>query len=366
MLQPTANGSGKFFCGFALAIVLVLGSVAAASWTLDVAGAYHSKSAAAQEFADNYAQRLIESSHGLLFVNRERAIKIAIARRHPGDCYVTGSSRHLGVSAPLLPALAGECRQSTNLAVSGGTLEDAFIFAAEAVQRAEPRILIFGLDPWMFRRHSGAGWIEFEDEYSAARAHFGIERRAGASIAAAESVLRKFENLINFHYLWRSIVNWLRQEGRPDRPEIIAVSQDRANVPSDRSVLLPDGRQVPSETELAKGSPPDHLIGDGGYRLQDPLLNPVLIGEFEVMLKSLRQRGISVRFLLIPYHPKVWQCRRPSVCKSLLSIEAVISEIARRHGIPVVGGYRPDVFGLERAHYTDDIHIVPEALARLR
>lgn len=345
----------RFILSFTAGAAIVLLLIAVGNVVFDAAGVFHFTSPKFQAYVRSYAARLPHAEYGLKYPPYERAIKIAIAEASQAPCYVTGSSRHMQVGRDVIPGLAESCGSVTNLAVSGGTFEDLLIFMAILVENPAARRVYVGVDPWSLFRHRGAGWVDFADRYYAARQKFGIDPLT--TFSQTDHVFRNIGHAISLDYLVKSVKAYLSGGGNVADLHLVEYASQDQQFNSGSNALLPDGTLLYPGVYLAKTPPPDHLIGPGTFNLTAKPVDQAVIAEIDELIRETRKRNIEFSFVLVPYHPKVFQCERQWVCQAILEAEIQIRIIAAKHGIEVIGSYDPGKMMVSREDYLDDIHV---------
>lgn len=354
--------SGRFILSFTACAAIVLSLVAASNVVFDAAGVFHFSSPKFQAYVRSYAARLPQAGHGLKYPPYERAIKIAIAEAATAPCYVTGSSRHMQVGRDGIPGLPAACGSVTNLAVSGGTFEDLLIFMAILADKPGVRRVYVGVDPWSLFRQRGAGWVDFADRYYAARQKFGIDPLS--TFSRTDHVFQNIANAISLDYLIKSVKAYLAGGENTADLQLVEYASQEQQLNSGRNALLPDGTLLYPGVYLAKTPPPDHLVGPGTFNLSTSPFDQAVIDEMEAVIREARKRGIEISFILMPYHPKVFQCERKWVCQAIINAEAQARAIAGRHGVEVIGSYDPAHMMVGREDYLDDIHVSGGSILR--
>jgi hypothetical protein len=291
-------------------------------------------------------------------VNPERSVKIHLAQQADADCYVIGSSQEMQIDIGTMPFLAEKCQEVINLAVSGATFEDFVTAAGRVANNAHARHVFVGLHPWSFRAEADKRWTEEEQAYVEAREFFGLPK---VKISGIGDVAR-FRNLINGAYLIRNLEELWRNVLKGAGPLSVKSSTEATDT---EDIYMRTGRLVYSRSYLSDKPMPLNNIGTGEYKIGAPIFNAAAITEFERILEILNNRGIMVDFFLMPYHPKVLACGKPLVCEALKTIEALVRETARRHGIAVIGGYDPRPFGFQPEDFLDEMHLSAAALSNI-
>jgi hypothetical protein len=352
----------KFMVAFFATALLVLALIAAGNILFDAAGVFHLSSPRFQRFINSYVPRLQHAAYGLKLPPYERSIKIALAEAVDTQCYVIGSSRHMSIRNDSFPEIQNSCNATTNLAVSGGTFEDMVILSGIIVDKKRIKHLYIGVDPWTLSRQRGAGWVDFKDRYYWARQKFRLDPLS--TISQNEFFFQDAINTISMDYLIKSIRSFLSNGSNPNNLRIVEYSSATDRINSGGNTLLSDGSLVYPASFLDKTPPPDHLVGDGSFNLDSTVADQEVIHEFVTIVRAIRERDIRISLVLMPYHPKVFLCRKEWVCAAIDRSEQRIRKIAREQGIETLGSYDPNKVAVTREDFLDDLHVSEGAVAK--
>ena len=340
--------------GAALAVVC---AGAVVNYVVDVRQIYVGSGGAS--YYDRYAQQLVQSKYGLVGNSFPRPIKLRLAELSDADCYVTGSSREMQIDIETMPALGKVCRKVTNLAVSRGAFEDLVAAAGKVAANPHARRLFIGVQSWGFRRAADDGWSEEPDAYLRARAMFHLKAEPNAHAGASA----KLQNLINGEYLLRNLeAVWDSGIGHSPFPPIVAIGPD-GQAPGDKDeIFCPDGRLQYSRSAVAKIPMPVAAVGEGSYKLSPtvPAFDPAVAAEYRSIAEMLKERGIVTEYILMPFHPKIWECAKPFVCATLTTVERDLRSLAQQQGAKVLGSFDPRKLGLDWRSFMDDMHLAQQ------
>jgi hypothetical protein len=343
----------RFFIACVLAAATGLGAVAVVNYMVDVNGIYHTRGL--QKYVAEYVQRMTASPFGVGQITYERAVKIELARFTSADCYVTGSSKEMGIALDHVPTLKTQCSSLINLGESGGSYEDAVTLLAIVVAKKAKSVFI-GIGPWFFLFNADRRWTEFASEYQEARAFFGL-KPVSNSIQAEKGM-----NLINGVYFARNLEALFKRKGNK-LPPIVEALADGSNLADDDAIYRPDGSLAYSRTFLAYAKIQD-AAECRDYRVKSPFTSLAVIQEFEHVVQRMRAKGINVTLVLMPYHPGVFRCSGLTV-PATEKTERAVKEISANLNIPVIGSYDPNKFRLKAADFYDFMHVRMESLDKV-
>jgi hypothetical protein len=285
-------------------------------------------------------KQLVQSDHGLIVTNdtwNERDLKHALALRPTtSQCAVIGSSRVMQISSSRKErSLSDICPSLINLGVSGASLED-FLALSETILRNEkpPKVIVFGIDLSNFNFNRDSRWISHKQKF------FNIKSKLEGEYPEDNSfsTLALIRNLINREYLLRSIK--LLRSGKT-RPFKNAQKFDH-QVGLDNPLLLPDGSLIYSDrydnraSEII-GIPLGNVIKIRGSRW----VNEKAVELFIRLVNHLQQKKFKIIFVLVPYHPAVWDIAEQFEITEINIVESKVHEIGRLTGVQVIGSYNP-------------------------
>jgi len=345
------------------ACAAVMVGAAALNFSVDSESNFALRGQDGQHVVERYVAKLRESKSGLVMIEQDRLVKAELARQSTDDCYVIGSSHVFQFDAMTVPAIFERCHGVTNLSVSAGGVEDFVALAGILAMRADHLRLYVEISPWSLRPNPSTIWTEYEDAYDRGRATLGLGERTFKLPRA----LDEWEGLFRADY---AIMNMKFVADHEFRGRAEKAARVFAGVPSDEAkddevVNLPDGRLSYPAAMLQSVPPDPALVGDGGFNMADPALDPTTILEMERVVRILIDRGHKITFVMTPYHPSVVACRTPSVCRTLQTVENFARQAALRWKVPLIGSFDPRPFGLTKQDFMDDMHLLLSGLAKL-
>jgi len=346
----------------ALACIVVSCAAAGINFFIDSKSNFALSGEAGARVVERYVAKLRESATGLVMVEQDRLVKAELARQSADDCYVIGSSHLFQFDATTAPRVFEGCRSVANLAVSAGGFEDFVALAGILAAREDHLKFFVEIAPWSLRPNPAPLWTEYEHVYDRGRMVFALGQRPfGFSNVLGEwaGLFRADYAIMNLKFLAEHGF-WIGSEGAAREFRGVPASEAK----DDEVVFLPDGR-LGYPAVLLQSAPPDPaLIGDGGFNMADPALDPTTISELEHTVAYLLRRGHKVTFVMTPYHPSVTACRTPSVCRTLQAVETFARQVAIGWNVPLIGGFDPRPFGLIRQDFMDDMHLLSSGLSK--
>ena len=298
-------------------------------------------------------KQLVQSDHGIIVKNdtwNERDLKHALALRPTtAQCAVIGSSHIMQISSLRKERLLSDnCPSLINLGVSGASLED-YLALSEAILRNEkpPKVIVFGIDPWSLNFNRDSRWVRYKQNFFNIKSKLEGEYHDDNS----SSTLALMRNLINREYLLRS-VQLIRSERRP----IKNVQEFDHQVGLDDPVLLPDGSLIYSGKYM-RNAFASKISGIHGFGIRGPRwVTEKAVELFIRLVNHLQQQKFKIIFVLVPYHPAVWNIAEHSAVTAINVVESKVHEIARSTGVQVVGSYNPSNIGCTADEFFDAVH----------
>lgn len=344
----------SFLVAFTATCAATVAAVATANYTLDVGGVYGHSSQGPQTYVD----RLLSSKAGLVKPqSSERRIKEQLVARGKADCYVTGSSHEMGLSLDRAPSLKAHCGSLINLAVPGGSYEDALI-TMHAVAGRKGSVVILGIGPWFYKRNSDSRWQELGDAYARARGFFFHE--LGQAPVLVEN--GKLRNLINGDYFLRNVKSVLSSE----REAFVAIEADGDALREDDAIIRQDGSLSYSRQFVAASHPRKEDVACSDYKVAQPYVDQMVVAEFASAVEHLRESGIRLVFQLTPYHPGVYKCTTGHTVAALKAAEEATRQLSVQLDAPVWGAYDPKFHGMTGQDFFDLMHVDTDSLWKLK
>jgi hypothetical protein len=134
--------------------------------------------------------------------------------------------------------------------------------------------------------------------------------------------------------------------------------------------LLPDGSITWSNQRMALFTQERTLSESIAFadlrQNSPPLVDPKGVEAFEVLLKFLKDKGVSVYLVKPPFNPTYYdRLRGTPYAEGLDRIESLIQRIANDHKLPVFGSYDPHELGCTSAMYIDAEHSNDKCLQKI-
>lgn len=339
----------SYLSGFAAGFVLLLAAVAVVNYVTDPAQLFHTgyETALADELIGGRA--ILKPSH-----YNERLLQrlIAAKRTNPPAIAVIGSSRVLGIDLETI----GATETFFNHGVSGATMPD--LLAIVQILREQsylPRVVVIGIDPWIFNHsYKSSSWQTIGQHYAT------IARALGLSAIPPQQTGHPTLELISLAYTLESL-KFLAGDTSPRelRPVQVSELSRTPGVPA----LLPDGTLRFEESEernsksvveasvrtYAKGP----IYGVETFRS----LDPIALLTLQRLLLFLQREGARPILLFSPYHPVVYRefYKNPAYAP-ILESEFRVVDLGKQLGVEVRGSFDPERSHCENSDFLDGTH----------
>jgi len=271
--------------------------------------------------------------------------------RQPKQIVAMGSSRALQIRSQLFGGYS-----FFNNGVNGASLEDFIaIYQLYRSWGLKPEAVILDLDPWLLNRNNGLPyWGTLAEEYSEAVRGWGVS--APPPLLAQRLWLTRRSELFSPSYFQNSI-------------KALAANNEgyyatRATSSSDVNIRLSDGSLVYSSDYTDRPADVvrlaaiayadiDPVYGLGNFRELDPELGDL----FKVFVRSMKQDGVRVVFLLPPYHPEAYtRLIQSNQYKIIVKAQGFFTNFAAQENITTLGSYDPAEAGCDEGDFIDGMH----------
>lgn len=289
--------------------------------------------------------------------------KFYIEGLHQGyNVTILGSSRAMAIHSYMVRG-----RTFFNHSVSGASLQDhVAILELYALHQLRMNTIIIELDPWLLNANNGQQqWLELSSEYHAAIRRLGLSpgRNNMNDLDLFSDAGRYFE-LISPSYFQESWRIWLLSLRDPD--SVPGDYYPTSEVVGQTAIRLSDGSLSPGIQERSAESPNVNVQNAVITLRNFNRLDPDLKRLFETQILSLQDDGVTVLFLLTPYHPDAYEFLIQSLEYGMLvEAQKYFTEFAAAHGIILLGSYNPVEAGCTGNEFYDEQHPREECFERI-
>ena len=232
-----------------------------------------------------------------------------------------------------------------NVSVSAANIADIYALAPSALARTGADRVVIGLDPWILNENSGQ-----DPRSSLEQASLSWKRSVEQNLPFAPLPLeesdRNPEDLSIVSTVYEAI-NSSQNSLVPttSSPELLAKrSVDGAHIyPREYSTMSQDDIEGEFDEILRREDMDNFEFREESLR------------ELRDLVLYLRRNSIEVNFLLSPYHPGLYEEIEDST-QGFLDAEEAFRELSEELGVPIYGGYKPEVLGCSADDFFDGWH----------
>ena len=266
----------------------------------------------------------------------------------PVDTVVVGSSRVMQINSRIMG------HDIQNLAVSGASIEDDISLGLEALAKLNYQNIYISADPWLINLHDG------QERY--------------------QSINELYDYWINRMYGNQPLSQFLDIELNKkinETPETLLRSLrkflllNKRTIPVDESIeayakKAYDGFNIYNDTYVNRTP---ELIVSGfnsnlNFGMEDFEYDTQAIKHLEAFVAYLQRNGVSVNFILSPYHPEVYR-KMVEEKPIFLEIEDWYRTFAQKNNIRVIGSYDAISLGFTSNDFYDGMHPKTSCMQKL-
>lgn len=317
---------------------------------------------------EKYVSILKKSKYGLVQENwNERVVKITLAKEFTdSDCIIMGSSHVMQISAIRNTGnINKQCKSLINLGVSGGSLEDIFIFSNIVLNnKISPKQVFISIDPWTLKFNMDSRYLIHEENYINMLEELSIKNVKNISYES-----KILTNLINKEYFFNSLRLLVESDKRIfDFSEIEKVNEKfDFRYGYTKTVTLPDGSHIYNTSWIKKQSE-DILklpYGGGDYKISGEPYHDSAVIAFAKLLEFYNKKDITISFLLTPYHPNVFKNGDTNIVQHMNKVNEKIVQLATQHDIKIYGSFYPNKLNCNENEFYDFMHATSECLNKI-
>ncbi len=272
-------------------------------------------------------------------------------RRAP-DVVVLGSSRVMEIGSGFFPD-----REVLNCGVSHGDINDviSIIGLLDSLHRL-PSEFVIGVDHFLL---GNGGTQEWESLYPY---HQYFLRAVGLSGAGKEqqgdaNSYRTINSLFSLNYFEASLNFMIHRHSKRyvDAGHSMPSGSGRL---SDGTVwYAPDYRHP----DIQKTAIDAKITGQ---KLGIPVLDPGKIRLFEAMIDFLQAKKVSLKFIMIPYHPEFYKAVKEGQAPELSAWDTLLRTTVAKKNIFLSGSFDADSIGMPVACFYDMYHCSGESIKK--
>jgi hypothetical protein len=302
-----------------------------------------------------------------LWAYDERLVQryVAQALREPPSVLVLGSSRMLQMHRPSWSRSSFQ-----NASVSGGSMVDLMALYHLYLQPPgpAPKIILFGIDPWMLREENVPEGHSLAAEYRISRHELGLlpapRGRSTSLFGPKVELLRTltsptyFQLALKYLVLTRGRKASMRATTDTAAPDPIRRAD--GSITYEAATRRRSQKQVDEEARAYAAADP--IYGLGGFSRIDA----EAAQELGALFRDATRRGSCAVVVFMPYHPTVYNALATSPRYSVsMSVGSFVRKLARSAGVTVVGDYDPAAAGVTAMDFYDGMHVTEATSNRI-
>ncbi|MDY0117043.1 MAG: hypothetical protein RBR59_05675 [Sulfurimonadaceae bacterium] len=319
-------------------------------------------------YTNQYISKLKKANNGLVQNDwNERTVKTAFAKNFiDNDCVILGSSHIMGISSVRNTGnITNQCKKVLNLGVSGGSIEDMFVFSNIILsKKILPNQVFLSIDPWTLKFDMDIRYLMNKDYYVEMLKKLDIVMEIDNSYE--NKVLK---NLINKEYFLKSI-ELLRDSNEKlfNFSKIEEVNTTfNMNNGYKKAVTLSDGSHIYANSwiQKQKESIKNIPIGGGDYKISGDIYDEKVIDNLEKLIKFYQEGGVKVNFLITPYHPNVFKQGNTKPVVHMKAITKKVLDLSNKFDILIYGSFNPEMISCNENEFFDFMHATSECLNKI-
>ena len=241
-----------------------------------------------------------------------------------------------------------------NVAVSGSSVEDDIAILGLATTKFNPKVLLIGVDPWLFNSESGQNrWKSLDTEFNHA---ISLIKSVDSNVVSQSGTFFQQDSSANSLY---KMLNGIYDN--VNRSKIYAAD----DVPDIRDKIRRDGSRVYNTVYSSKSRiEVEQGFGDLlNYAMENYKFSQIAKENFESSIIHYRKK-YNIALVLSPYHPKLYDLmknRKPIY----LDVEQQFRNLASALDVSIIGSYDPRKVGCTEDDFYDGMHPKDVCMERL-
>lgn len=306
------------------------------------------------------------SDMGIYYNGNERFLKTVLAKNSSSvDCFAIGSSRIMQFSSIRSLNIRKQCKHLLNLAVSGASFEDIFIFL-DIIQNlkldSHPKIII-GIDPWTLKFSMDVRYLTYKGHFD----NFILQNGLSSTKRAGEqNQYNKILNLINLEYTSLSIKRIFASKESPRQEDALyssVVSKSDPNHFKD-AITLPDGSHLYSAEYIENNTTSEEYRQSPDYKLNGEVVDPAAVSLFFEAIEVLKN-DYKIILLLTPYHHSAFSTENLKYQKYFNQVEETVRSFGQKLNIKILGSFNPKSVGCQADEFYDFMHPKSSCINRI-
>lgn len=269
---------------------------------------------------------------------------------HAPETVVLGSSRIMLIGRTIYG------HYTRNNGVSGASIEDLIsIYEIYVQNNLLPKKIVIGIDPWLYNENSGEErWKSLENYYND---FIGI-RKTRYSIY-------NYSQLFSITYFQNSMRNINTLFQKEPFYETDKNINDTFTRHSDGTIYY-DIKYRNINEDTINERVHSYLTG-GIYALENySRMSERSLILFDRLIADMVNHGIEIEFVLMPYHPTVYEYLSTNERYSIITqVEEYIISYAKENNIILIGSFNPTKFNVTGLEFYDGMHVTPEGVLKV-
>ena len=307
---------------------------------------------------ESLAKKILTSKYGVIDPKNYNEFKLKeslLKYSNITDCAIIGSSRAMQISSfRENSSLNKTCPSIINLAISGASLQEYIDLSKILTTSAHIKTIVFVLDPWSYVSEPAYQWKAYEYFF------INTPKKNTETLEKNSSTVLLLQNLFNYRYLMLSI-NKILQTSQFSNFEVAPFFDTTTGI--EDNVILPDGSTILKSDAISDRGV---INGINTYQINDAVSynqNALkLVSDLVVQLK----KQFNIVFVMVPYHPKVWELKNQPIVKIMESVESEIHVLGKTLNITTFGSYNPAKVGCLDVDYFDNMHVKDSCTSKLK
>ncbi len=351
----------NFIFSFILIVVFSLTLIATLNYFIDPGRIYFLKNSGGKVF-----EVFNKSKYGISWKGNERYLATLLAKNSkPQDCIAIGSSHIMQLSILRGSYLKNLCKSFLNLGVSGGSIEDLFIFYEILYKNNKlPKKLLLGIDPWTLKWDMDKRYTINTDILNSFLIKNKINKPNFKKTAINSNLLL---NLLNFEYSLHTY-RYIKREGlsfeSSSKLQYQKLVKNPLFHPCNIPCKLKDGSHQYTKDYLEKNKTNKNYEKKPSYKIYGKYFDENLIRQFKSFLRNIK-KNIKIYFVLTPYHHNSFKEKYRKFSIYLENVEKKVNLIANELGIKIFGSYRPKKMAYLPTEFYDYMHPNPNCLNKI-
>lgn len=261
------------------------------------------------------------------------------------DAVALGSSRMMQVDSNLVG------RPTLNVSVFGANIQDLVYLSLEGQRATGVKEIFMSIDPWMLNEnYRDERWTTFFSK-GAPQVEAAL---MGANRTTSPGRSNQTPDLSIASIIFDSInLSEKFLEASGSQPEVV-------------NKLTQDGRLILSGSAYDNSLDSESIANSWTHGSLDNFnLSKRKVAYTKELIRALGERGVSVKIVLLPYHPAVFgQDGQLEARDTITLIEETISKLAASLNVSVLGSFDPASVGCIESEFLDAIHPLQTCTAK--